>query len=222
MSSKKQFLDPICASCKLILLSFSDPNTKIRIADHTIKLTDDTYSEKLLFRPWIFHDSREDMAALYPMIVRFIELYLIEKNNHIAHSENKYTDKCYEYLKKLAEYMIVGMSKLIETYGISNATFTLQYYCNLLRSGIDGTYCQEMLPSKLRDFNSNNLLNSDKIKNLWKDDDIISVGELFEKCFNAYKEQNTQMLGAYGAAITAILESRDKDFRNKITDTECA
>lgn len=260
MTSKRQFLDPIGASCRLILLQFSAPRTKIRITDHTIQLVEDGYTERMFFRPWVFRDSREDMSALYPMIVRFIELYLNEKKSitidkfkkglHVTDTtshvqqfnfldvqenidpvpqsrseqpeEIDYSDKCYEYLKKLAEYMIKGMSKLGDTYGLCNAAFTLQFYCNLLRAGIDGTYSQDLLPEKIKDFTAHNLLNSTKIKNLWSDSDIVGIGELFEKCFESHKNNNMQMIYAYGAAITAILDGRDEDFKNMMLATDCA
>ena len=255
MTSKRQFLDPIGASCRLILLQFSPPKTKIRITDHTIQLVEDGYSERMFFRPWVFRDSREDMSALFPMIVRFIELYLMEKKSNgpkkailltnedpLHHQFNfldventelaiqksdqsdevDYSEGCYKYLKKLAEYMIKGMSKLEDTYGVCNATFTLQFYSNLLRAGIDGTYSQDLLPEKIKDFTAHNLLNSAKIKNLWSDTDIVAIGELFEKCFDAQKSNNHQMIDAYGAAIAAILDGRDEAFRNMMLATDCA
>lgn len=254
MTSKRQFLDPIGASCRLILLQFSPLKTKIRITDHTIQLVEDGYSERMFFRPWVFRDSREDMSALFPMIVRFIELYLIEKksngpkqatpvNEEAVHrqfnfldvdntepvvpkseqfDEINYSVGCYEYLKKLAEYMIKGISKLEDTYGVCNATFTLQFYSNLLRAGIDGTYSQNLLPEKIKDFTTHNLLNSAKIKNLWSDADIVAIGELFEKCFDAQRNNNQQMIDAYGAAIAAILDGRDEAFRNMMLATDCA
>lgn len=285
MTSKRQFLDPIGAGCRLILLQFSAPNTKIRITDHTIQLVEDTYSEKIFFRPWYFKDSREDMSALYPMIVRFIELYLIgkkgncenttkeqskgkkiqgkkqsgnssnpsqtsiglqpfnfldqmnceqtetarpvivsETDDSASESDTMENDtKCYEYLKKLAQYMIKGMARLEETYGQCTATFTLQFYCNLLKSGIEGTYTQDLLPTKMREFTaSQDLINSDKIKNLWDDPSIIALGELFEKCFEAHEKSNNQMIMAYGSAISSILDCRDEEFKQMMQSTDCA
>lgn len=77
MTSKRQFLDPIGAGCRFVLLKLGEPNTKIRIVDHTVQLIPNSILEPAL-RRW-YGDSREDIFALYPVIVRFIELYLIPR-----------------------------------------------------------------------------------------------------------------------------------------------
>lgn len=79
MTTKRQFLDPIGAGCRFVLLKSFEPNAKLRITEHTVQIVSDTIWEKLIYRPWVYKDSREDIAALYPVIVRFIELYLMEK-----------------------------------------------------------------------------------------------------------------------------------------------
>lgn len=256
MSSKRQFLDPIGAGCKLILLYFSDPGTKIRISGHMVQLVSNEYAERILYRPWIYGDSRDDMCVLYPVIVRFIELYLIEKKNrrnslpHIVqttivsspkggqfgalfddviseeeHNNNdnelSFSDATYECLKKLAKYMIEGLGCLEKTYGYDNAVFTLQYYSNLLRSGIDGSYKNELLPTHLRDL-SQNLLDTSKIKNLWKDANIISLTGLFDKCFEAHRKGDVELMKGYKAAIMECLNIRDNEFKEIVTNTESA
>jgi hypothetical protein len=70
-------LDPIGAGCRFVLLKLGEPNTKIRIVDHTVQLIPNSILEPAL-RRW-YGDSREDIFALYPVIVRFIELYLIPR-----------------------------------------------------------------------------------------------------------------------------------------------
>jgi hypothetical protein len=274
MTSKRQVLDPIGAGCRLILLHFSAPYTKIRITDHTIQLVENTYPERAFWRPWYFKDSREDVAALYPMIIRFIELYLMGKktspssNIKKQHQEEDHTidllseelqqfnflgkmssdsqkseteikpeatqkpettenvevrEKCYKYLQKLGGYMMKGLEKLGKTYGQCAATFTLQFYCNLLKAGVEGTYTQDLLPPEMREFTaSHDLLNSEKIKNLWSDANIIALGELFEKCFDAHKKNDQQMIMAYGAAISTILDARDEEFKTMMLTTDCA
>jgi len=57
-NNKSQFLDPIGAGCKFILLKLSDTNTKIRIIDHTVQLVSDNIWEKLVTRPLYYRDSR--------------------------------------------------------------------------------------------------------------------------------------------------------------------
>lgn len=231
---KYQFLDPIGASCRIILLKFSEPKTKIRITDNTIQLVADTYTEKLLYRPWVFKDSREDIVALCPMIVRFIELYLLEKTSEkptdvmddqfnflsmdvlTKKTDDTLDDECRDYLIKLANYIIKGLRELEMTYGICTATFTLQFYCNLLTAAMNKTYSHELLPEPIKKVVSQNLFNDDKIKHMWTNKSIIELGELFEKFDEAHERNDIFMINAYGAAITAMLDARDKEFRAMI------
>lgn len=244
MASKRQFLDPIGAGCKLILLYFTDPNTKIRIDDHTIQLVADSLGERLLLRPWIYGDSRHDICVLYPVIVRFIELYLIEKKNkkntmsdmnglqlfNLGNDDEKnkqldkleYSDKCYECLEKMASYIILGISRLEETYGYDNAVFSLQFFSNLLRAGINGTYSSDLLPTHLKDSTTHNLLDITKIKGLWKDTDIIDITGLFEKCFEAYTNNDMYKINAFKAGIIEMLNMHDEQFKNIIASTDSA
>jgi hypothetical protein len=253
MASKRQFLDPIGAGCRLILLYFSEVGTKIRIADHTIQLVPNNYVESMIYRPWIYGDSRDDMCVLYPAIVRFIELYLIEKKNktfsrgentpheqpncglfeelddekqllptHLSTLDNQSSEKCYECLKKMAKYIINGLTCLEKTYGYDNAAFTLQYFSNLLFAGINGTYSNDLLPSHLKDSMYNNLLDISKIKNIWSNDIIIQLADLFEKCFDAHKNGNIELVNGFKAAIHVILNSRDEEFKKIVSSIDNA
>lgn len=358
MSTKKQFLDPIGAGCKFILLKSFEPNTKLRIVDHTVQVVPDSIIEKMIYRPWVYKDSREDIAALYPVIVRFIELYLnvkkdsagsikkqINKSNQpnqlnqtgqsnkninlqnqinqinqtnqtnqtnqinqinqtnqiqtsqfedfeidnnfdifgmgnisnlsnlndgiISHeSETNLLDsyiqdhppfqqfnqsnqinqsnqpnqfdqpyhsinmtntneeicddadneKCYKALITIAHYMIEGMEELQKTYEFGNAVMALEYYKTLLRAGINQTYTQDMLPKHLKDFTSKNFLDNDKIRDLWKNKDIIEIAKLFELCFGS-DTKSPSAIKAYRIAIESMLNDRDQLFKHMISST---
>lgn len=324
MTTKRTFLDPIGAGCRFVLLKSFHPNTKIRINDHTVQLVPDTIMEKMFYRPWVYGDSREDISALYPVIVRFIELYLNEKkkpptsivqstqpiqptvqsipqtkkekrhrskskpqqevdlfgmggtddfdsnnvgfggfgggfgeeygdtyesdcesednpvqiNNTIYNvaqphlhftsapvqqhpisttSKGEHSDECYEALKTIAKYMIDGMAELQKTYEFGNAVMALQYYIDLLNSGIDGTYSQEKLPKHLKDFTSKNFLDNDKIKGLWTDKEIIHLAKLITHCFEP--DQTETGISSYRAAIEHTLNKRDMIFKQMISST---
>ena len=133
-------------------------------------------------------------------------------------TNDKYSsEKCYNALKMIANYMIEGMEELQKTYEFGNAVFALQYYKELLKSGIQQKYSQDMLPEHLTDFTSRNFLDNDKIKELWKNEDIIGIAELFEKFFTPNQSQSA--LRAYRAAIESMLEDRDKHFKHMISST---
>lgn len=221
-----QLLDPIGVGCKLILLQFSERGTKLRIRDHVLELISPNIGESLLWRRWN-GDSREDMSLLFASIVRFVELYLITtpKSDETISSigedieedcaksiDNLSKSNCSDHLKKLAKYMMSGIPHLEEVYGLSCAGLTLQLYINLLRSGVDGSYTKEMLPSYAQDVTNQNLIQPEKLKGIWKSEDIMRITELFDNCFST-KDSNKIMLNGYITNITTILNAKDTEFR---------
>jgi hypothetical protein len=245
-TDKRQFLDPISTISRIILLHFSPPKTKIRITDHTVQLTDGPYHWLIEATTphWfaeattrkIKGDSRNDICYLYPIFVRFIELYLLEKHKKsLEKGSNKSAlvkvastdglneskmfpeDTCYKYLKKLAEYAIVGMTKLQKTYGYDNASFTIQYFILLLKDGIKCEYTTEYsLPESLRELTKNNLLDDTKVQKIWEDSHLIDLGRTFEQCFKAEKNNDPTLLSANKKKIMDILDARDSEFRKML------
>lgn len=228
--SKMQLLDPIGVGCKLILLQFSETGTRLRIRDHVLELISPDYIESVLWRRWN-GDSREDMCLLFASIIRFVELYLVNK----PQSDEKITEDCdndQEFdcnktidslatedsstsLKKLANYMITGIPHLEEVYGLSCAGLTLQYYINLLSDGVDGSYSKRRLPSYAQDVTNQNLFQPEKLRGIWKSEDIRRITELFDNCFST-KEKNKIMLEGYITSIKSILTAKDAEFRRII------
>lgn len=214
--SKMQLLDPIGVGCKLILLQFSEPYTRLRIRDHVLELVHPDYGESLLWRRWN-GDSREDMCLLFASIVRFVELYLIDKQKYEEMVDDdetnpNYSLDCAEHLKKLACYMITGIPHLEEVYGLSCAGLTLQYYINILSDGIEGTYSRKKLPRYAQDVTNQNLIQPDKLKGIWKSEDIRRITDLFDNCF-ATRDTNKIMLDGYITSIKSILSAKDLEFR---------
>ncbi len=209
-NGKKQFLDPISTISKIILLHFSNSNTKLRIIDHAVQLVDNTMVESIT-RRW-YGDSRNDMCALYPIFVRFVELYLISKQK-----ENNFDEsECYDSLKNIGKYAIVGLQELQKTYGYDNAVFTLQFYINLIEYGIEKKYTEKILPTNLKELTKNNLIDDSKIQKIWEDSHIIELGKTFENCFNAEKTNDKILLSANIKKIMDILEMHDKEFKKLI------
>lgn len=252
MSSKLQFLDPITVACRIAFLKLNepyDPKTKIRISNHVIELVPSNYVD-IVYRTYnhlIHAESREDLCALFPVIVRYIEHHLCRKidmddteSDHVdmstqsvslidlSHGESKKSeiepsfDECQKYLKKIAYYMIEGFHVLQKTYDYDNAVFVIQCFINLLRAGIDGTYTRTMLPQHLKDYTTQNLFDVSKIKKLWNDKEIIHIGKLFESCFNAKDETVPDAVSGYMAAINIFLKSRDDEFKKLVSQAENA
>lgn len=228
--SKMQLLDPIGVGCKLILLQFSESGTRLRIRDHVLELISPDYGESVLWRRWN-GDSREDMCLLFASIVRFVELYLVnkpksdEKFAQDGEIEQEFdcnktidslvTDDSSSSLKKLANYMITGIPHLEEVYGLSCAGLTLQYYINLLSDGVDGSYSKKRLPSYAQNVIDQNLFQPEKLKGIWKSEDIRRITTLFDDCFST-KDSNKIMLDGYIMSIKSILMAKDVEFRKII------
>lgn len=243
MSDKQQFLDPISTVGRIILLFFSTPKTKIRIFNHAVQLIENVYTDDQTnvsssftnnisslvssVSRKMYGDSRADISVLYPIFVRYIELYLVEKYkkadaskvntiNEISELEITQDTLCYKYLKKLAEYAIVGMKELQKTYGRDNATFTLQYYIDLLKQGINNDYSEESLPENLKELTKHNLIDDSKIQRIWDDTHIIELGKTFENCFKAKITNDNVLLNANKNKILNLLDNHDEIFREKI------
>lgn len=254
-SDKRQFLDPISTVGRIILLYFSTPKTKIRISNHTVQLlenhtntqtdnTDDLASNltnnitsfvSSISRTFN-RDSRADICVLYPIFVRYIELYLTDKQKKLEESPNdkrshfgksRSSDdmidssasknaSCYKYLKKLGEYAIIGMKELQKTYGQDNASLTLQYYICLIKEGISGEYSENSLPDHLKELTKNNLLDDSKVQRIWEDVHIIELGKTFELCFKARENNDIIMLDANKNKILNILDKHDEMFKKMI------
>jgi hypothetical protein len=232
---KRQFLDPISSISTIILLHFSPSGTKISINDHKVQIPEYTH--------WLLgslyrranHDSRNDICYLYPIFVRFIELYLIEKQKKTLPKSDggkpltKITsidglpdvklnqeEICYKYLKKLGEYAIKGMIELQKTYGYDNASFTLQCYINLLKEAIECRYTENSLPGPLKELTKNNLFDDTKIQKIWEDSHVIELGKTFEQCFVSEANKDQLLLNANIKKIKNILEAHDAEFKKML------
>ncbi len=226
---KMQLLDPIGVCCKLILLYFLPSGTRLRIRNHIVELTQPNVAESLIWRNWN-GDSREDVCLLFTSIVRFIELYLVnnQKSNEISGENNieeqefdcnktsdgLATENILVNLKKLANYMAMGIPRLEEVYGLTCAGLTLQYYINLLNAGVNETYSKKLLPTYAQDIINQNLIQPDKLRGIWNSEDIWRITNLFDNCFSTKDtEKNKIMLNGYITNIKTILSAKDEEFQ---------
>lgn len=249
MASKRQLLCPIASACRLILLNFRPDKTKIKITNNAIELVEPTPTQGL-YR-WWESDSRNDICALYPMIVRFIELYLcpakkpdstkkfdtkkrsspredifgrgVDNDDILCSFVAPMTDICEPieihvgestqvHLKQMARYLCRGLALLQKTYNYDNAVFALQYYIGLIESAIEGTYDKSKLPAHIRD-DKRSFLDQEKVRELWNDDKIEKICDLFVKSFDAKEKEQTVLVEAYHRAILTILAKNDEMFR---------
>lgn len=245
MSNQKQLLDPLGTLCKLIALNFYDSNTKISIHDHIVAL--DISDQFQWITRSLNKDSKENISELYYVIVRLILWYLISdtniencanyesnnnKNNNYTReiiisekSNNAYHIRNSEEIRRMIQYLCHAFTKLqILTYKHGNVVFTLQYYINLLTSALDNNFDYKLLPIHLQEINDSydNLLDLNKLKNLWEIRDIQRICELYDNCFNVLNDTHlnctTQqnIINSYLKSINSILEITDIKFKNLI------
>jgi len=224
MTAKSCLLCPIGSICRLILLNFRDEGTKICIADNALTLIAPAYGQALT-RLW-YNDSRQDICALYYMIVRFIEMYLCapnvkkqKKNNNVVDDVESIpstqfvlSDKSQACLKQLGQYLCEGLTILQKTYNYDNVVLSLQYYILLIKSGINGTYSPDLLPQHLHN-EKIHFFDPAKVQDLWNDESIEQVCTLYNNLFSAKKANNKVMVQAYDNALITILDENDKKFK---------
>ena len=119
MSSKKQLLDPLGTMCKIILLNFTELNTKISIQNHVLTLHR-PYNYQFIIR-MMNGDGRENISELFYVIIRIIKWYMVDPHSLI-----------FPHIQKIVEYACVALSRLQETYAYGNVVLAIQFYINIL------------------------------------------------------------------------------------------
>ena len=241
---KKQLLDPIGTLCKLVALNFKKVNTKISIKNHMLALQKPTDYQFLV--RWYNHDGKENISELYYAITRLIEWYLVPTISDIE-EESSYNSSSDEdkdskekvdntnseaiskspELRKMVKYLCDAFRKLQETYEIGNVVLSLQFYINLLEDGLNNKYDKSRLPKFLvnKEQKYENLLDYEKIKNLWDAKKLKRVCELYDSCYNIDKEsesdENTKTAFVHGylRSIDTILQTTDNEFNNLIINS---
>lgn len=252
MSGKKQLLDPIGTICKLVTLKFNPLKTKICIRDHVLTMQPPSTIQFAVRTYW--GDDREIIGDLYYVIVYIIEWYLMPRHTtHIVEQPQVDIGQDYEFddynsnkpvtiipiytnaqqiansdaIRKIAKYLCVALEKLQKTYATSGiVVFALQYYINIINDGLAGTYSSDKLPEHLFEKSDKfeNLLDYEKIKNLWDIEKLERICKLFDDGFSniddpRLSEQMKDLLNVtYLKSIESILQITDNDFQYLISN----
>lgn len=212
----KQILEPIGACCKLILLNFKQDGTKIKICDHVIEIDEPSYLLGILPTQGISRTfnsfSREDTCILYSLILQYIEMNILPTLKTTESEYQRRSSETYRDLIILAQYMCIGLKKLQETYDFDSITFSLQLFINMLTDAIENDFNTNKLPPKFNKIDTD-LFDTDKINEIWSEDEIRHLCQLFTDAFSFRSNGNEKMSEHLLTAVTAILSEKDKTFR---------
>ncbi len=215
MSNKSQLLDPIGTAFKLILLNFEPENTRLTINDHVVELEPPDATQFII--RWWRGESRSDICYLTNTIIRFIEFYIETEDKKMGNSFSELFDRDElekkKKLKLMANYICLGLEKLEKIYKLDNATLSLTYFRVLLTMAIEGHYSDEMIPHCIKDLQQNNIINIDKLKEIWSGTKISHICDLFTKLFDSVDKKESEFTDFYSRGIKDMLDKNDQKFR---------
>jgi len=226
-ANKRQLLDPIGSICHIVSLTFKPLNTKIGINNHAIIIQESNIFQ-WLDRYWN-GDNRENISLLYNIVVRVIEWYILPLSGKYKDFQNKdMTDderkKFWICLEKMCKFLCLAFDKLQHTYYTgpipTNVVTTIQYYINIIKDSLDGTYNIDKLPRCLNEAENRNFLDYDKIKILWNGEKLKQICDLYEKCFeklNSNEKTKDDQIAGYMHAVDKLLSIHDNQFRELLS-----
>lgn len=211
--SKKQLLDPLSTLCKLAVLAFYEDGVKISITDHVLYLQKPT-SYQFLTRMYYF-DNRENISFLFGSIKCVIDWYLLnsKKNQECILFDNN-------DIKFIIEFACIGLQKLQCTYQSGNVIYTLQYFINCLKKGLDSTITNNEYPS-MNDENIN-LISTSKLKRLWDPEKIKRISSVLQLCATENSKNidlKKKIIRGYLKSIISILKTTDEEFQKLVENT---
>lgn len=229
MTSKKQPIDPICALCRIVSLNFKDIHTKIGINGHAINIQEPCSSQSIM--RLYYGDNREDVFELFYLITHLIAWFLVPSyprgdkdtiNNSdmvVVPPKKQLDEKFVAELKKMIGYMCVGLTRLQDTYKYGNVVLALQYYINLMRDGLAGTFSLERLPACLLEDLDIDTNMKTKIISMWDYNRLHIVCDLYDNCFSELKKnlnKKTDIIDGYLLSIDSILSVYEKEFKTQL------
>lgn len=220
---KKQLLDPLGTLCRLVALYFNEVHTKISIQDHILKLQEPSGLQAMV--RFYNGDARENISELYYVVARIIKWYLILEDDDGENENNRIISQSPEF-RGLVAYLCAALRKLQETYIYGNVILAIQFYINVLEDALNNNYTNQKLPQFLS-IEEDNLLDYDKLKNLWSMDDIKRIYDSYKYCFDLM-EQDDKHIGEHDKirlingcmqSINAVLDINGKKFQELVQNS---
>jgi len=250
----KQLLDPLGTICKLVALNFNRIKTKVSIQNYVLTLQKPNgYQWMIRLYNGDGRENISELYYAIIRVVRWylvkdykqveeLEVHVDRDNQMIPYDEEPVEEivngeetielnsnaiaDCVE-LRKLIQYLCDAFTKLQQTYEYGNVVLALQFYINLLRDGLNGVFDDNRLPKYILDKEKEyeNLLDYEKLKNLWEVKNIKRVCKLYDSCFKVRddpemsEEEKRCYINGYLKSIETILKITDKGFQKLIVNS---
>jgi hypothetical protein len=161
---------------------------------------------------------------------------IVEDEFIIKHSDSiEKTNKTYNCISiskspkfiKMVQYLCNAFRRLQETYESGNVILALQFYINILEDGLKGSFDEARLPRYIleKEYEYENLLDYNKIKNFWTVEKIDKICDYYEDCFSILND-NTMSIKmrrriAHGKlnVVNSILKVTDEEFQELIRNS---
>lgn len=220
-----QLLEPVTTMCKLVLLTFFENGTKIRIKNNVIEFDDPDYLQGI-YRKWN-GSNRDDLSLLYISIIRLIQWYIIPSfdqinGEEIATDDQISSNQLNNAIRNMIPTMCNGLKRIQNTYSDGNVVFSLQFFINVLNDSFNNNFDLSKLPACIS-LNEENLIDYDKIKKLWSFDGFNRLCDLFNTCNNLHdseKEYDKCAIQGYIKNIIVLLDSVDTEFIKLIVNND--
>jgi hypothetical protein len=196
MEDKNCIIDPLTCICKLSLLSFFMPGTRLRLSNYVLTIQE--YNLMQCVERYAGGDTRKDISHLVLPIIKVIKWYILDKT---------YDDEFNKAIKNIAMYAIKGLQTLQKkTYDDDlGIKIIIQYLINLLNDSLKETWNEEYVIN----IEQENIL-SEKIKNNFDISFIISISNMLlesEKIKEVPENVNVIIRCAHD-----LLKNRDQQF----------
>jgi hypothetical protein len=195
-------LEPLQAIIQLCLLSISPIGTKLSIHENVLNLQIPSVIQPI--SRWYYNDSKDNLFYLFQVIKRFIKWY----NPGV----NKNTPLTLDLYLLIIKMSCKGLDNLLKTYS-SHENNTLTQVINMYKNLLE--YCD-----------------ATEIDNIFNNDKIINIDEIFEKIIFIYppqlitiiynslslleKEENIDNITNYVNGLNIIMYSNNKNLKNWI------
>lgn len=182
-NTERQILEPITTIIKLGILNFKNDGTKISVSLNTLNFNEPTFVQGVV--RYITNSKREDIHYLNNPIQTATSMYSNDDENII-------------YLFNLAKK---GINKLKEYYSSEQSSNTTTHSLELYTSYID-LFLESGNSKGSKNINKSGIYQ--QFKDLWNDDEIDIIKQIFKQCESKLEYKNN-----YIESIESILKVKE-------------